>query len=301
MIAGLAEAGDTEAESRLALGIHAASFQGLPASSALAGLSLEEQYAAVRDAGFEAIQSGEDDLAREAGLERSGLRRVIAPGEADAVAQDARRRGHTSVTLHLGTGFESDAEADRLIEEVLTASADHGVPLYVETHRATVTQDPWRTLRLIERHPDLRFTGDFSHWYTGVELVYGDLDAKLDALQPVFDRVRFLHGRIGTPGSIQVDVGDGRNLPYVDHFTRIWTRTFEAFLRHADPDERIVFAPELLSAANYYARLIPSASGEAVEEGDRWEQSLVLCTLALEAFAAAERAVAASWSRVAVG
>lgn len=30
----------------------------------------------------------------------------------------------------------------------------------------------------------------------------------MDFIQPVFDRLRFMHGRIGNPGCIQVDVGD---------------------------------------------------------------------------------------------
>jgi hypothetical protein len=126
-------------------------------------------------------------------------------------------------------------------------------------------------------------------------MVYGDWDAKLDALQPVFDRVRFIHGRIGTPGSIQVDVGEGNDLPYVDHFREIWTRVFLAFLRTAAGGERIVFAPELLSPANYYALELRTAAGELVEPGDRWQQALVLCRIAQAAFAAAERRLVQSY------
>lgn len=276
---------------RLILGLHAGTIHDLPDASALGGLPAAEQYGAIRDAGLGLVQDGDDALARAAGLQYAGMARVVRPGEVEQVARAAAGRGYHSVTLHVGTGFESDGEADALVAAILDASAAHRIPLYVETHRATVTQDPWRTLQLIERHPGVRFTGDFSHWYTGVELVYGDLDAKLDALQPVFERVRFLHGRIGTPGSIQVHVGDGKNRPYVQHFREVWSRVFEAFLRRADPDEQIVFAPELLSAANYYALQFRDATGKLVEEGDRWEQALVLCRLAQESFAEARRRV----------
>ena len=263
--------------------------EGVPVWSAVAGMTALERHLAVRDAGFALIQDGEDDLALAAGLERAGMGRVTRTGEARHLAEEGRERGLSSITLHVGTGFESDDEADALVVEILHASAAHDIPLFIETHRATITQDPWRTLRLVERHPDIRFTGDFSHWYTGVELVYGEWDAKLDALQPVFDRVRFLHGRIGTPGCIQVDVGEGRNEPYVAHFVEIWSRVFEAFLRGAEADEQIVFAPELLSPANYYALRIRTASGQLAEVGDRWEQAFVLCDLAAGAFVTAER------------
>jgi hypothetical protein len=273
----------------LAFGIHAGTIDDLPVSSAIGRLTIQERYFTARDAGFVLIQGGDDDVALRAGLERAGMGRVVHAGETARLAEDAKARGCGSVTIHLGTGFESDAEADALVVDVLDASSTHDIPLYIETHRATITQDPWRTLRLVERHPDIRFTGDFSHWYTGVELVYGDIDAKLDALQPIFDRVRFLHGRIGTPGCIQVDIGDGTDQPYVTDFCAIWSRVFEAFLRNAEDHERIVFAPELLSSANYYALRVRDATGGLVEAGDRWEQAFMLCDLAMDAFAAAER------------
>lgn len=274
---------------RLIFGLHAGTISDLPAFSAMSGLNPMKRYETVRAAGFAVIQDGDDDLAGSLGLRCAGMGRVGDVGDAERVARNGKSRGHESITLHVGTGFESDGEADALVDAVLDASARHTIPLYIETHRATITQDPWRTLRLVERYPEVRFTGDFSHWYTGAELVYGNLDAKLDALQPVFDRVRFLHGRIGTPGSIQVDVGDSRDRPFVDHFVEIWSRCFEAFLRCAEPDERIVFAPELLSPTNYYARQVRAGSGELVEEGDRWGQALVLCRLALKSFSNATR------------
>ena len=154
----------------------------------------------------------------------------------------------------LGTGMEDDDEAARLVEEVLEASTTAGIPLYVETHRATVTQDMWRTVQLVERFPELRFNGDFSHWYTGHDLPMGDFEAKLDLLGPVLERVRYLHGRIGTSGCIQVDVGDGRpaDEPPVVHFREMWTRAMAGFVRTArndavpEPGLQLGFAPELL-------------------------------------------------------
>ncbi len=126
-------------------------------------------------------------------------------------------------------GFEDDDAVDALVEDILNASEKHRFPLFIETHRATITNDPWRTVRIARKFPEVRFNGDFSHWYTGAEMVYGNFAEKLDYLAPVFDRVRFIHGRIGNPGSMQVDVGDGKNRPYVDHFRQIWTRSFRDF------------------------------------------------------------------------
>ena len=209
------------------------------------------------------------------------------------IGADAARwadQGFESATVHVGFGHESDDEVRALLDDVVTASDRHGIPLYVETHRGTVTQDTWRTVRMVGEHPELRFNGDFSHWYTGLEMTYGDFDARLAFLAPVFERTRFLHGRIGESGAIQIDVGEGDAAvhPSVAHFEQFWTAAFRGFLAHAEPSERIVFAPELLPAAIGYARTVPDAAGRRVEEGDRWQQALVLTDIARRCYAAAE-------------
>jgi hypothetical protein len=185
----------------------------------------------------------------------------------------------------VGWGYEDDDEAIGLIESVLDASERHNLAMYVETHRATIFQDLWRTVQFVHRYGDLKFNGDFSHWYTGSEMVYGGFDKKAVFIQPVIDRVHFLHGRIGSPGCMQVDVGGidhARALPFVRHFQTLWTKVFAAFLHRSQPGESFIFTSELLASNVYYARTF---GGE--EESDRWSQSLVLANLARECFAQA--------------
>ena len=66
----------------------------------------------------------------------------------------------SSLTLHLGTGFESSIEALKLVERTLTSASQFNVRVLIETHRGTLFQDPARTLSLIEQFPELRFTAD---------------------------------------------------------------------------------------------------------------------------------------------
>jgi hypothetical protein len=175
---------------------------------------------------------------------------------------------------------------------VLAASARHRIPLYVETHRATLFQDMQRAVQFVARFPELRFNGDFSHWYTGSEMVYGGFENKLAFIQPVIDRVRFIHGRIGNPGCMQVAIVRNDLAAYVAHFRTLWTRCFAAFLRAAtspvsDAAPRqsfIIFTPELLAPEIFYARTFNGA-----EESDRWQQSLLLVEIARECFAEAHR------------
>jgi hypothetical protein len=135
-------------------------------------------------------------------------------------------------------------------------------------------------VQLTKKFPEIRFNGDFSHWYTGHEMVYGDIEAKWQFIQPVFDRVRFIHGRIGNPGCMQVDIGDGKNQKYVEHFKEMWTRSFVGFLESAKPGDYICFTPELLGHEAFYARHFRNAAGELVEEGDRWTQALLYADIA---------------------
>lgn len=251
---------------------------------------------AIKSAGYDGIQFIEPlDLsaleeARRAGLGVCGSGRVNQPDEAEEIAQSASDHGLECMTLHVGWGMESDDEGARLIEAILDAGARHHIPLYVETHRATLFQDMYRTVQFVGQFPELRFNGDFSHWYTGQEMVYGGFEKKLAFIRPVIERVRFVHGRIGTPGCMQVAVRRNHASLCVEHFRAMWTECFTSFLRHPSTQQAfITFAVELLASDIYYARSFNDA-----EESDRWEQSLELVEIARECFAQAERAATAA-------
>jgi sugar phosphate isomerase/epimerase len=257
-----------------------------------AGLKMPEILRRIKDNGFDGIQFAEvpspEDVAecRRLGMGVAGGGRVNRAAEAFELASRLASEGMECGTVHLGWGLEDDEEGARLIDSILAASHQFGIPLYCETHRATLFQDMWRTVQFVNRHPNVRFNGDFSHWYTGQEMVYGGFDTKLAFIQPVLDRVRFVHGRIGNPGCIQVDIGDGGvpEHPYVDHFKQMWTAAFRGFLDTAAPGDFICFAPELLAPRIYYARTFRGASGALVEESDRWQQSKLLADLARACF-----------------
>lgn len=267
---------------RLSRQLSAATALDLPAWSTGPGAD-DDLFAAAADAGYEGVQvfrPGDVGRGTDAGLDHmSGIGSARTIDEVDAAV--GRWSGLvTSLSLHLGTGFESAGEADELVGATIDAAERHAVAVLVETHRATLLQDPARALALVDDHPGLRFTADLSHWYTGVELVYGDLDAKLAALQPVFDRCRMIHGRISDPGCIQVAVAESDPSPHVAHFRRMWS-TIAAACAASDETEELPFVVELLPASAGYARTV-QRGGIVEEETDRWAQADLLWRIAAD-------------------
>ena len=117
---------------------------------------------ACRDAGYAGVQGGDPAICRKLGLVPSTGGRILTPSEADKQVGGWATAGQEFAAIHLGTEIDSDDEVDRLVDAVLTASARHNQPVYIETHRATCTQDGIRTLRIIDKFPEVRFCGDFS-------------------------------------------------------------------------------------------------------------------------------------------
>lgn len=282
---------------RLRFDLNTATLLDLPGWSGAPAGDWAAVYRGVRDAGYEGVQHPAPiRRAAAAGLRLTGAARADDPGELDAIAARHRAWGMDATTLHCGTGLESDAELDAYAAAILEAAARHRHPMLLELHRATITQDARRTLDLTERFAELRFNADLSHWYTGHEMTYGDFAAKLDRLEPVLSRVRFVHGRVGDSCVMQRGAGTpDAEPPYVAHFRTMWTRCFEGFLRDAEAGDVMVFAPELLPARTTvdgvvrrldYALLLPDGS----EETDRWTEALRLCAVADQCFTAARRA-----------
>src|SRR6185437_14019463 len=90
---------------------------------------------AIREAGYDGIQfidpidSAALKEARDIGLGVCGSGRVNLPTDAAALAKSAIDAGLECLTLRVGWGMESDDEAARLIEAVLSATAARRIPL----------------------------------------------------------------------------------------------------------------------------------------------------------------------------
>lgn len=238
----------------------------------------EESYKLAAQCGYEAVQEAEAELSRVTGLMVLG--NGVIPSACDAMqfAWEWKQRGAIAATCIAGFGDESATESNAIVRSILEASARCSLPIYLETHRGSITQDSWRTIQLLEANPDLLLTGDFSHWFTGQEMMYGDMHRRMEFLEPVFCRTALLHGRIGDRCCMQVDLTDGNHssIPYFEH---MWTRVMDHFLTN-DTRKDLWFCPELLGPKYAYARTSPGPTGEMREESDRWTQAKILVRVA---------------------
>jgi hypothetical protein len=246
----------------------------LPANSAGPRGSVDARLRAIQAAGYEGIQGDHPALCRSMRLGCAAIGRFNAPTDVLPAVQQMKAEGYECATVHAGWGHESDAEIDALVSQIVAVGKGENFPVFIETHRATITQDSWRTVKLVERHPDVRFNGDFSHWYTGLEMPYGDWAQRLAFIAPVLERVRFFHGRLGNSSHIQVPLADPTMDKALVHFKELWTLALRGFLESAVPGDYTVFAPELLHPEINYARTFINAAGERVEECDRWLEAL---------------------------
>jgi len=239
----------------------------------------EARLPALKAAGYSGIQSSDLKHFENQGFDFSHSGRVDQLVDADAIARLGRDKGYMCTTLHVGHGLETDLQACALIESILEAQNTYNYPLIIETHRATITQDARRTLDFVERFPELRFNADFSHWYTGQEMVYGDFDARIEALSPIFERIAYVHGRISSPGQIQIDVSDPFYAQSVQHFKLMWRLSCEGFINNAKAGDAFIFAPEVLPHIIHYGPSQADGKGGHEETSDRWQQCAQLLTI----------------------
>ena len=241
----------------------------------------------VAQAGYVGLQGGDPELCSLFELTLLGSGVLEHPADADALAADWKARGASVVTCIAGFGMESDTEMDTYAAAICEAAADHQISLLLETHRASMTQDAWRTVQLSRRFPKLRFNLDLSHWFTGQEMAYGDLDTRLAFLEPVLAHTSFIHGRIGDRCCMQVPLAEASEL-VVATFRQAWTKVMRDFLSSShEAETELWFCPELLGPTYNYARQFRDNAGELREETDRWQEAQSLVAIARDCFARA--------------
>jgi len=248
--------------------------------------TLEEKLAKVKAAGFEGVEcwlGPEDEAKHRVAMDHEGLRLTLGHHphtleDVQKVVAQAKRLNADFVFAQPLNPFYPLKEAAEFLREARKIAHDEGLCLFVETHRNNIPESLNQALQLIDLMPEIRFTGDFSH-YVVISEFYGlAYERAIERMMPVLSRTSHLHGRISNGEAVQVDVGDGSG-ETAQFFVQIWAAAMREWRKEAVPGDVFPFASEL--GPPRYAITLPDGK----EFSDRWEQSLVMKRLAEQAWA----------------
>ncbi|MBX2966636.1 MAG: sugar phosphate isomerase/epimerase [Cyclobacteriaceae bacterium] len=144
------------------------------------------------------------------------------------------------INSHTGKDYFSFDDNCRVIEATESIAVTSGVSVLHEIHRGRFTFHAATLLPYLKRFPELKLTGDFSHWCTVSESMLNDQQHILDE---IFPHVRHIHARVGYEHSPQV------NNPFApewqQHLTCFmnWWREVIA-IRQKNNEKEITITPE---------------------------------------------------------
>ncbi len=106
------------------------------------------------------------------------------------------------INSHTGKDYYSFDENCFIIEAAENIAVKTGIPVYHEIHRGRFTFHLQTLMKYLEKFPELKFTGDLSHWCTVSESL---LQGQQEMLARVFPNIHHIHARIGFEQAPQVN------------------------------------------------------------------------------------------------
>ncbi len=164
------------------------------------------------------------------------------------------------------------AEAVYRVREWLEMGERAGIPVYLETHRLTLTNDVVFTLDLLDLVPELELVADLSHIVVAREFPEPVDEMHNSWIDRVLRRSASLQGRISNREQIQVPLGFPQHTYWEQQYAKWWTQGFQCWRERNDKNGVMNFLCEL--GPPPYA--ITDKNGE--ELSDRWDEALLLKT-----------------------
>ncbi len=138
---------------------------------------------------------------------------------------DALTAGISRINALVGKEYFPFEENLPLYEYGIEWSKQNGVPLGFETHRGRPTFSAVTTCPILQALPEMRLTGDFSHWMVVHE---SDLSDMTDLLGLAVQRTDYIHARVGHEQGPQVsDPRAPEWQPQLENHLKIWQRILD--------------------------------------------------------------------------
>ncbi len=144
------------------------------------------------------------------------------------------------------------------------------LPVHFETHRDRLMTDLHFTLRLVDCFPDIRLTGDLSHFLVGREFSWPISEHNHALMHRVIDHCWGFHGRVAGREQIQVQISFPQHKDWLELFLGWWEYGFRGWRKRAPANANIAFTCEL--GPKEYAMTGP----DGYELSDRWEEAQML-------------------------
>ncbi len=166
------------------------------------------------------------------------------------------------INAHTGKDYFSFDDNCRVIDAVLNFSQQSGIKVFHETHRGRFSFHLAGLLPYLKQFPEIKLTGDFSHFCVVSESLLEDQQEQLESITP---HIAHLHARIGFSQAPQV------NDPFapewaatLDTYTGWWERILQ--YRKKAGDKQFTITPEFGPVP--YMPVLPFTQQPV---GDQWE------------------------------
>jgi hypothetical protein len=242
---------------------------------------VEERFRKVKDAGYDgiAIDLGALDLAAAKKtvplFARTGLSGLVTAFP-NAI-EDLRPALH--LAKDIGAAFVvvvgqvmplTLEEQVPVVRAWLRLAREEAVALQFETHRASITNDLYATLALLDAVPEMRLAADLSHYVVDREMTL-PLRPELEGyVGRILERSDSFQGRIASRNQIQLPIGFPQHRKWLELFLGWWEAGFRAWRSRAGGADQLVFIMEL--GPPEYA----ITGQDGAELSDRWQEALEL-------------------------
>ena len=241
--------------------------------------SMDEKLAKIRDAGFDGagVRFTErsfvkpiTDFLRAHGMSWQAQAYPQTVDDLKPVIDHVLEFGADHINVQPDVRPYTLVECFPLIDGWLRLAADAGIQLHIETHRNRMTTDLLFTLHLLDHYPQLRLTGDLSHYVVDRECWYPLTDTDQALMHRIVDNCWGFHGRVASREQIQLQLNFPQHRGWVKVFMNWWERGFRQWQAKAGQDETLTFLCEL--GPPEYAMTGP----DGYELSDRWQEALQL-------------------------